>query len=119
MSGFIYLLNALEGAAQSENPFERGYADKRRAVLEYVEKLESTTRSESKECAPRWVPCIERTPEQDHYLWAVLTESVRDGRVTGYIPTFEYYHHLEGWATDEKITHWLDLLLPKLPEAPK
>jgi hypothetical protein len=40
MSRFIYLLNAMENAAQAANPAKEGYAAKRRAVLEYVEKLE-------------------------------------------------------------------------------
>lgn len=45
-SPFLYLLNAMEATAQAENPFERGYPEKRRAVLEYVAKLEAT-RSET------------------------------------------------------------------------
>lgn len=42
MSQFIYLLNAMERAAQAENPAEHDYGAKRRAVLEYVAKLETT-----------------------------------------------------------------------------
>ena len=37
---FEYLLNAMENAAQSENPAKNGYAAKRRAVFEYVESLQ-------------------------------------------------------------------------------
>ena len=33
---FVYLLNAMERAAQEENPAAHGYAAKRRAVLDYV-----------------------------------------------------------------------------------
>jgi hypothetical protein len=46
MSQFIYLLNSMECAATAENPAEHGYADKRRAVLEYVAKLEATAPEE-------------------------------------------------------------------------
>jgi hypothetical protein len=42
MSQFIYLLNAMENAAQAADPSTAGYGLKRRAVLEYVEKLESS-----------------------------------------------------------------------------
>lgn len=38
---FEYLLNAMERAAQEENPAEHGYADKRSAVFAYVRNLES------------------------------------------------------------------------------
>ena len=41
MSQFIYLLNAMEDAAQAADPSTKGYGLKRRAVLEYVEKLEA------------------------------------------------------------------------------
>lgn len=41
MSQFIYLLNAFEAASQHDTPAEVGYAAKRKALLEYVEKLES------------------------------------------------------------------------------
>lgn len=37
---FQYLLNAMENAASVAGPFKVGYADKRKAVLEYVAKLE-------------------------------------------------------------------------------
>lgn len=35
-TAFGYLLNAMERAAQAENPAEQGYAEKREAVLDYV-----------------------------------------------------------------------------------
>lgn len=41
MSQFIYLLNAFEAASQHDTPAEVGYPAKRKALLEYVEKLES------------------------------------------------------------------------------
>lgn len=41
MSQFIYLLNAFEAASQHNTPAEVGYGEKRKALLEYVEKLES------------------------------------------------------------------------------
>lgn len=41
MSQFIYLLNAFEAASQHDTPAAVGYAAKRKALLEYVEKLES------------------------------------------------------------------------------
>ena len=37
---FVYLLNALEGSAHSENPFIAGYAGHRTKVLDYVANLE-------------------------------------------------------------------------------
>jgi hypothetical protein len=39
-SPFDYLLNAMEYAAQQDEPYKAGYASKRQAVLEYVRKLE-------------------------------------------------------------------------------
>lgn len=39
-SKFVYLLNAMENAAQSEHPYKAGYPDKRAAVLKYVADLE-------------------------------------------------------------------------------
>jgi hypothetical protein len=41
MSQFIYLLNAFEGASQDDAPADVGYAEKRKAVLDYVAKLEA------------------------------------------------------------------------------
>jgi len=38
---FEYLLNAMEAATQAECPADAGYAAKRKAVFEYVAKLES------------------------------------------------------------------------------
>ena len=38
---FEYLLNAMEAAAQSENPAAENYAAKRRAVFDYVRNLEA------------------------------------------------------------------------------
>lgn len=40
MSKFIYLFNAVENAAQSEEPAKEGYAAKRQALLHYVEVIE-------------------------------------------------------------------------------
>lgn len=37
---FDYLLNAMENAARQQVPFDHGYGDKRRAVLQYVAALE-------------------------------------------------------------------------------
>jgi hypothetical protein len=53
MSQFIYLLNAFEGASQDDAPADVGYAEKRKAVLDYVAKLEAD--------AQRYVP-REATP---------------------------------------------------------
>jgi hypothetical protein len=41
VSAFIYKLNAMENAAQAKNPAKAGYGDKRKAVIEYVAKLET------------------------------------------------------------------------------
>ncbi len=38
---FVYLLNALENAASLENPADADYRGKRKAVLDYVQALES------------------------------------------------------------------------------
>ena len=40
-SPFIYLLNALENAAQERDPFKAGYPARRAEVLRYVEELEA------------------------------------------------------------------------------
>lgn len=40
-NAFIYLLNRMENAAQASDPSTAGYGMARRAVLEYVQKLES------------------------------------------------------------------------------
>jgi hypothetical protein len=39
-SPFDYLLNAMEYAAQQDDPWRAGYPSRRQAVLEYVRKLE-------------------------------------------------------------------------------
>jgi len=41
VSKFIYLLNAMENAASSDNPAEHNYKGKREAVLAYVRDLEA------------------------------------------------------------------------------
>lgn len=40
MSRFVYLLNAMELAAEEVSPSLAGYGEKRRAVFEYVEDIE-------------------------------------------------------------------------------
>jgi hypothetical protein len=40
-SPFIYLLNAMENAAQERDPFKAGYAQRREEVLRYVDMLEA------------------------------------------------------------------------------
>lgn len=42
---FGYLLNAMERAAQAEYPAKEGYAEKRRAVLQYVESSDAEARA--------------------------------------------------------------------------
>lgn len=70
------------------------------------------------EALRRWIPCSERTPDVDGRLWAVLSDTVNCGNVTGYYPLYEYYHFDNGWATDERITHWLEVKLPAMPSIP-
>lgn len=41
LTQFDYLLNAMEAAAQHENPAEHGYAQKRQALFAYVRGLEA------------------------------------------------------------------------------
>jgi hypothetical protein len=41
LTQFDYLLNAMEAAAQHENPAEHGYAQKRQALYAYVRGLEN------------------------------------------------------------------------------
>jgi hypothetical protein len=53
---FEYLLNAMEHASQADHPDKMGYADKRKAVLEYVAKLEAD-RSKYVGCEPRHPRC--------------------------------------------------------------
>lgn len=43
-SKFIYLLNAMERAAQATNPAKAGYGAKRQAVLDYVRRIEEAAR---------------------------------------------------------------------------
>ena len=45
MSQFTYLLNAMENAAQANDPATAGYGLARRAVLEYVQSLEELERA--------------------------------------------------------------------------
>jgi hypothetical protein len=45
VSDFDYKLNAMERAAQEDNPAAAGYGEKRRVVLEHVEKLESEVKT--------------------------------------------------------------------------
>jgi hypothetical protein len=45
MSPFIYLLNAMENAAQERDPFKAGYPARREEVLRYVAELESKAMS--------------------------------------------------------------------------
>jgi hypothetical protein len=66
-----------------------------------------------------WVPTTERHPDKDGRLWAILVERREDGKHTGYIPLYEYYHFIDGWATDDHVTHWLDADLHPLPGIPK
>jgi hypothetical protein len=39
-SKFVYVLNTFEHASQAEEPARNGYAEKRRAVMEYVRNIE-------------------------------------------------------------------------------
>jgi hypothetical protein len=55
---FIYLLNAFEQASQADNPADHGYAEKRRALLEYVAKLETSIPSEN----TAWKPVSANDP---------------------------------------------------------
>jgi hypothetical protein len=45
-SQFIYLLNAFEEASQSDDPARHGYGEKRRKLIEYVERLERAVEAE-------------------------------------------------------------------------
>ena len=42
LTQFDYLLNALEAAGRSDQPAERGYANKRKALFAYVRALEKS-----------------------------------------------------------------------------
>lgn len=53
MSQFRCLLNAFEEASQAAVPSKAHYAEKRKAVLEYVEKLEAA-RPEERTIEQRW-----------------------------------------------------------------
>lgn len=72
-------------------------------------------RSETAATAPKWVSPTNRQPDVDGRLWAVLTERRENGKRTGFVPTFEYYHFINGWATDDTILFWLDSPLHPLP----
>jgi hypothetical protein len=52
---FEYLLNAMESATQAECPADAGYAAKRKAVFEYVIKLEAA------QSAPAPLPATQRS----------------------------------------------------------
>jgi uncharacterized protein DUF551 len=62
-----------------------------------------------------WISVEERLPDEDGRLWAILTDKMSNGKVIGYYPLYEYYHFDNGWATDDRVTHWLDVKLPTLP----
>jgi hypothetical protein len=68
--------------------------------------------------APVWVSPTDRQPDVDGRLWAILTERREYGKLTGYVPLFEYYHFDNGWATDDRILFWLDSPLHPLPQVP-
>lgn len=61
MSKFIYLLNALENAAQDNDPYGAGYPAKRQAVLDYVASLEAPRAEERRS---GWIPVKNWLPEE-------------------------------------------------------
>lgn len=67
--------------------------------------------------SPGWVACSERLPEKDGRLWAILVDETIGGH-GALTPLYEFYHFDNGWATDDKVTHWLDYELPSLPATP-
>ena len=79
MSPFVYLLNTMENAAQASDPSTAGYGLARRAVLEYVEKLEaSNTRSESRDSVLKAIDDEPELPgEMPGEMLATLIQAVQ------------------------------------------
>lgn len=115
MSQFIYLLNAFETASQHDTPAEVGYAAKRKALLEYVEKLESA-RPEA--LCSGWQP-IEGAPK-DRNIILTNGKVVSEG---GWLSDLDVGAEYEGqcgmagwWSVegmDGKPTHWQPM--PSVP----
>ena len=80
-----------------------------------IEEIADHAASLLQRSSGQWISVSERLPEENGRLWAVLTDTVNLGAGTGYYPIYEYYHFDNGWATDERITYWLDVILPPLP----
>lgn len=84
------------------------------ALLNALRRVASSLAPEGMRTA--WVPASERLPDKDGRLWAILTESRSNGKPGPWIPGFEYYHFIDGWATDQYVRYWLDAELHPLPK---
>ena len=122
---FDYLLNAMEFAAQQDNPADHDYYSKRKAVLDYVAKLqvaqpEEGSRWQPMETAPKdgskflIVCATDENPEievcdwfeMEDWHWERLSEDTYRKVVTGKRGSWNSNGH--------RATHWMPL--PALPE---
>ncbi|MCC6650644.1 MAG: hypothetical protein IT348_05805 [Candidatus Eisenbacteria bacterium] len=60
LTQFDYLLNAMEAAAQMENPAAYGYAEKRQALYRYVRGLENRPSPFAPPADPQAMPTKEQ-----------------------------------------------------------
>lgn len=124
-SKFVYLLNAMENAAQSEHPYKAGYPDKRAAVLKYVADLEVQAAFEAGRGG--WISVEERLPEIETPVDAIVCGTER-------IIAMRVCNTDEGWCwaqcrdsgfdlkdgytlaefeeDDLNVTHWMALPAP-------
>lgn len=98
----------LEGYLESDR-----HNDEARAAVACLK--EQLAPSETASTQPKWVSPTDRQPDLDGRLWVILTERRENGKRVGFVPAFEYYHFMDGWATDETILFWLDSPLHPLP----
>ena len=85
------------------------------ALIDVVMPLLRARTPASETKAPVWVSPTDRNPDLDGRLWVILVERREQGKRTGFIPMFEYYHFIDGWATDDTVLFWLDSPLHPLP----
>lgn len=83
-------------------------ADAAKAAL--VDAIVAALRAQS-ENARGWIACEKRLPDTDGALCLVYLPDRDGGKLRA---DFEYYHFIDGWATDERVTHWMPL--PKEPK---
>jgi hypothetical protein len=108
MSDFIYLLNAMEAAAQADNPAQEGYGAKRKAVLDYVAEAEAEilhmkglTQAQPTEAArSEWITVADRVPPFMHPVIASDGVQVKACYRTGDTAW-------SAFSSLQAVTHWM------------